>query len=94
MHTKSGSFVGPETPHRSFWLLLIPLAGKDYVGVRRRLDFAPGVHMQTFLVTILADALGQSVLEGPKRFELLLQTPLGAVLAEPHKAIIFIDDTM
>ncbi|XP_055975008.1 FRAS1-related extracellular matrix protein 3 [Sorex fumeus] len=69
-------------------------AGTDYVGLRRELDFTPGVRMLTLQVTILADAPGQRTPEGPERFELHLQTPVGAVLAPPHKTTIFIDDNI
>ncbi|KAJ8342513.1 hypothetical protein SKAU_G00324410 [Synaphobranchus kaupii] len=47
-------------------------SGLDYVGISRNLDFAPGVNMQTFRVTILDD-LGQPVLEGTESFELVLR---------------------
>ncbi|XP_013926262.1 PREDICTED: FRAS1-related extracellular matrix protein 2-like [Thamnophis sirtalis] len=68
-------------------------AGVDYVGISQNMDFAPGVNMQTFRATILDD-LGQPVLEGPEKFELVLQMPVNAVLGKPSKATIIINDTI
>ncbi|XP_056612259.1 FRAS1-related extracellular matrix protein 2b [Triplophysa dalaica] len=68
-------------------------AGVDYVGISKNLDFAPGVNMQTFRVTILDD-LGQPVLEGPEKFELVLRMPMNGILGEPGKATIYINDSI
>ncbi|XP_059186594.1 FRAS1-related extracellular matrix protein 2b [Centropristis striata] len=68
-------------------------AGEDYVGISRNLDFAPGVTMQTFRVTILDD-LGQPVLEGLEKFELVLRMPMNGILGEPSKATILINDSV
>ncbi|XP_043828212.1 FRAS1-related extracellular matrix protein 3 [Dromiciops gliroides] len=68
-------------------------AGMDYVGVSQNLDFAPGMNIKTFRVNILDD-LGQPVLEGPEKFELVLRMPMGSVLGDPSKTNIIINDTI
>ncbi|CAB1418214.1 unnamed protein product [Pleuronectes platessa] len=68
-------------------------AGVDYVGISRNLDYAPGVSMQTFRVSILDD-LGQPELEGTESFELVLRMPVHGILGEPGKATVFINDSV
>uniref|UniRef100_A0A8D1U9Z7 FRAS1-related extracellular matrix protein 2 n=1 Tax=Sus scrofa TaxID=9823 RepID=A0A8D1U9Z7_PIG len=67
-------------------------AGTDYVGISRNLDFAPGVNMQPVRVIILDD-LGQPVLEGIEKFELVLRMPMNAALGDPSKATVSINDS-
>lgn len=63
------------------------------MGISCNLDFNPGVNMQVFRVIILDD-LGQPVLEGLEKFELTLRMPVNAVLGEPCKTTVFINDTI
>lgn len=63
------------------------------MGISRNLDFAPGVNMQTVRVIILDD-LGQPVLEGIEKFELVLRMPMNAALGDPSKATVAINDSV
>lgn len=63
------------------------------MGISRNLDFAPGVNMQTFRVTILDD-LGHPELEGTETFGLVLRMPVHGILGEPAKATVFINDSV
>lgn len=63
------------------------------MGISSNLDFAPGVNMQTVRVIILDD-LGQPLLEGIERFELILRMPMNAALGEPTKATVSINDSV
>lgn len=68
-------------------------AGEDYVGISKNLDFAPGITVQTIRINILDD-LGQPVLEGPEKFELVLRMPMSGILGEPSRATVFINDSV
>lgn len=63
------------------------------MGINKNLDFAPGVNMQTIRVTILDDR-GQPRLEGTEKFELVLRLPSNAILGEPSKATVLINDSI
>ncbi len=69
------------------------VAGIDYAGISRNLDFAPGVTMQNVRVYIMDD-LGQPILEGPETFELVLRMPMNAVLGAPSLSVVTINDTI
>lgn len=67
-------------------------AGLDYIAVNKVLNFAPGVTMQTVRIIILDD-LGRPIVEGSESFELVLRMPMDAMLGEPSKALVTINDT-
>uniref|UniRef100_A0A8C4U5I8 FRAS1 related extracellular matrix 3 n=1 Tax=Falco tinnunculus TaxID=100819 RepID=A0A8C4U5I8_FALTI len=69
------------------------VTGADYVGISRNLDFTPGVNMQVLRVIILDD-LGQPILEGLEKFVLVLCMPTNAVLGDPRRTTVFINDTV
>ncbi|XP_033631977.1 extracellular matrix protein 3-like [Asterias rubens] len=69
------------------------IAGIDYAGISRNLDFAPGVTMQNVRVYIMDD-LGQPILEGAETFELVLRMPMNAVLGAPSLSVVTINDTI
>ncbi|XP_012944319.2 FRAS1-related extracellular matrix protein 2, partial [Aplysia californica] len=68
-------------------------AGLDYVAVNRILDFAPGVTMQTVRLVILDD-LGRPRLEGEETFSVVLKMPSDAMLGEPRRAMVTINDSV
>uniref|UniRef100_A0AAV2MEB2 Calx-beta domain-containing protein n=1 Tax=Knipowitschia caucasica TaxID=637954 RepID=A0AAV2MEB2_KNICA len=67
--------------------------GVDYVGISRNLDFAPGVSVQTFRVTILDD-MGRPELEGAESFHLQLHMAVNGILGKPSRATVFINDSL
>lgn len=63
------------------------------MGISRHLEFAPGVSMQTVRVIILDD-LGQPLLEGIEKFELVLRMPVQVALGTPSRATVSINDSL